>query len=92
MQLCLAVFVVSEFCLGRKLFLCKPEDHSSTPAERDNQGKDWGLKHRTHETALFSFGLLELETLPGVLQRVRGELHLLRELQGQAVVFFVLNS
>ena len=66
------------------MYPCLREDHSSTPAERDNQERGWFFEHRTHGKALGLSVLLEVSTSPNVLRHVGSELHSLCGLQYQA--------
>ena len=53
------------------------EDHSRTPAERDNQETGWVFEPHTHGKALKLSVLLEVCMSPVVLRHVGVELHLL---------------
>ena len=91
---CATVFgcVSSGSCQERTAYQCLREDHSSTPAERDNQEAELGSEPHTHGKTLELFVLLEVCMSPVVLRHVGVELHLLCGFQDQATVIFVLNS
>ena len=68
------------------------EDHSSTPAERDNQETELVFERDTRGKALELFVLLEVCMSPVVLRHVEVELHLLCGIQNQATVLFVPDT
>ena len=68
------------------MYLCLREDHSSNPAERDNQEKESVFELHTRGKALGLFVLLEVLMSPNVLRHVGGELHSLCGFQNQATV------
>ena len=59
------------------MYQCLREDHSSTPAERDNQETGWVFEPHTHGKALELFVLLEVCMSPVVLRRVGVEARVL---------------
>ena len=62
-------------CQESGVYLCLREDHSSTPAERDNKEREWFFENRTCGKALELSILLEVCMSPNVLRHVGGELH-----------------
>ena len=75
LQLCLTVFRLN--LVRKELYQSLHEDHSRTPAERDNQETGWVFEPHTHGKALEVFMLLEVCMSPVVLRHVGVELHLL---------------
>ena len=74
------------------MYQCLREDHSSTPAERDNQETELVSELHTRGKALELFVLLEVCMSPVVLRHVGAELHLQCGFQDQATVLFVLDT
>ena len=74
------------------MYQCLHEDHSSTPAERENQGTDLVSELHTRGKALELFAFLEVCMSSVVLRHVGVELHLPCGFQDHATVFFVLDT
>ena len=85
---CAAVFsyISSGSCQERTVYQCLHEEHSSTPAERDNQEREFVSELHTRGKALELFVLLEVCLSPVVLRRVGVVLHLQCGFQDQATV------
>ena len=89
MQLCLAVWRLYSV----KIEKCACVNSKITPIRLLNETTKGGFfERRTHGKALEVFFLLEVGILPDVLHHVGDELHSLCEFQGEAVVFFVLDT
>ena len=74
------------------MYQCLHEDHSSTPAERNNQETELVSELHIRGEALELFVLLEVCLSPVVLRHVGVELHLQCGFHDQATVPFVLDT